>query len=77
MPRIEQMYAFVCEDSGPEDEGVIATQTSSGMMPLVGADMARVESMRAIAETIARSLGKPVKLLRFTTREEVEIIRAQ
>jgi len=39
--------------------------------------MARVESLRPIAETTARSLGKPVKLLRFTTREEVEIIRAQ
>ena len=77
MPRIEQMYAFVCEDSGPEDEGIIGMQTGMGWMLLVGADMARVESLRPIAETTARSLGKPVKLLRFTTREEVEIIRAQ
>jgi len=77
MPKIEQMYAFVCEDSGPEDEGIIGMQTGMGWMPLVGADMARVKSLRPIAETIARSSGKPVKLLRFTTREEIEIIRAQ
>jgi len=43
-------------------------------MPLVGADMARVDSLRPIAEAIVRQLGKPVKLLRFGTREELEVI---
>lgn len=83
MPKIEQMYAFVCEDSGPDDEGVIAIQTPPGndgttlWLPLVGADMARVESLRSIAQGIGRQIGKTVKLVRFTNREDVEIIRSQ
>ena len=36
--------------------------------------MARVESLRPIAEAVARQLGKPVKLLCFGTREELEVI---
>jgi len=34
-------------------------------MPLVGADMARVESLRPLARIIARETGKTVKLLYF------------
>lgn len=74
MPRIESMFAFVVEDTGPDDEGVIGIQTPEGWMPLVGADMARVDSLRPIAEAFAHKLGKPVKLLRFGTREELEVI---
>ncbi|GAH63566.1 unnamed protein product [marine sediment metagenome] len=74
MPRIEQMYAFVCEDSGPEDEGIIGMQTGMGWMPLVGADMARVESLRPIAQGIGRKIGKKVTLVHFSNREDVEVI---
>lgn len=74
MPRIESMYAFVAEDSGPDDEGVIGMNTAHGWMPLVGADMARVESLKPIARDIARQIRKPVKLLYFETRKDVEVI---
>lgn len=74
MPRIEQLYAFVAEDSGPDDEGVIGAMTKDGWIPLVGADMARVNSLRPIAEGVARQLGKPVKLLQFTNRQDLELI---
>lgn len=71
MPRIEEMYAFVAEDSGPEDEGLIGTKTEAGWMPLVGADMARIESLKPIARGIAAATGKKIKILRFTQREEL------
>lgn len=74
MPRIDSMFAFVAEDSGPDDEGVIGAMTKDGWMPLVGADMARVNSLRPIAEGVAQQLGKPVKLLHFTKREDLEVI---
>lgn len=74
MPRIEEMYAFVAEDAGPDDEGVVGMNTGLGWVPLVGADMARVESLKPIAQQIAKQTGKKVKLLHFTTREELEII---
>lgn len=74
MSRIEEMFAFVAEDTGPDDEGIIGARTAMGWVPLVGADMARVESLKPFAMDIARATGKKVKLLRFTTREEVEVI---
>ena len=74
MPRIEKMFAFIAEGK-PEDEGVIATLTPQGWLPLVGADMARVESLRPIAQRVARAAGKTVKLVVFETRREMEVIK--
>lgn len=74
MPKIETIFAFVAEDSGPDDEGIIGIKTGLWWMPLVGADMARVESLRPFARNVARTTGKKVKLLHFTNREEVEVI---
>ena len=74
MPRIDSLYAFVAEDTGSGDEGIIGAKTAEGWMPLVGADMARVKSLRPLAEAIARETGKTIKLLHFETRREVEII---
>jgi len=71
MPRIEEMYAFVAEDSGPDDEGVVAMSVGDVMLPLVGADMARVESLKPIAQDIASQTGKKVKLIHFTNREDL------
>jgi len=72
MPRIEEMYAFVAEDSGPDDEGVVAMSVDGVLLPLVGADMARVESLKPIARSISARTGKKVKLLHFTQREDLE-----
>ena len=74
MPRIKCLYAFVAEDSGPDDEGLCAMKIGTQWMPLVGADMARAESLRPIAQAIAKDTNKKVKLLHFTTRKDVEVI---
>jgi len=71
MPRIEEMYAFVAEDSDPDDEGIVGMGTKAGWMPLVGADMTRVESLRPIARDISVQTGKKIKLLHFTHREDL------
>jgi len=74
MPKIIEMYAFVAEDKVPEDEGIIGFMSGTGWMPLVGADMARVDSLKPIARDISRKTGKTVKLIRFTNREEMGIV---
>jgi len=71
MPRIEGMYAFVAEDPGPDDEEIVAMTVGKVMLPLVGGDMARVESLRPIARSISAQTGKKVKLLHFTQREDL------
>ncbi|MBA7519920.1 hypothetical protein ES705_12008 [subsurface metagenome] len=65
------MYAFVAEGSGPDDEGVVAMSVGDVMLPLVGADMARAESLKPIAREIAAETGQKVKLIHFTHREEL------
>lgn len=74
MPRIEEMFAFVAEDSGPGDEGVIAANLGGTWMPLVSANLARIESLRETAVQIGRLTGKRIRLLRFSHRVEVETI---
>lgn len=73
MPKIERMFAFITEDE-PGSEGIIGVQTYSGLMPLVGADMKRVESLRPIAQATATATGKSVALVLFEVRKVVEII---
>lgn len=73
MPKIERMFAFITEDE-PGSEGIIGAQTYSGWMPLVGADMKRVESLRPIAQATATATGKSVALVLFEVRKVVEII---
>jgi hypothetical protein len=64
--KITEMFAFVAfDDTG---EGVVGMLTPQGWVPMVGADMARIESIRGIARQIAKDSGKEVRLLRFTNR---------
>lgn len=74
MPRIEEMFAFISEDQGPEDEGLVGMSLGQWIYPLVGADMARVESLRPHAKKIAQMTGKKIRLIRFTSREDMEEI---
>ncbi len=64
MGRIDHIFAFVQEDTGPDDEGVILAPIEMPRdfdfhghlpMPLVGGDMARVDSMRPAAQAIANA----------------------
>ncbi len=72
MPKITEIFAFICEEHGPEDEGVVGMMIDGVMMPLVGADPARVASLKPLAARIARTTGKRIRLIRFTVREDGE-----
>jgi hypothetical protein len=41
-------------------------------MPFIGADMARVESLRPLAKDLAKAAGVEYKILRFVVEEEME-----
>jgi hypothetical protein len=72
--RIEAMYAFVALDPDDNTEGVVAFMTPQGWVPMVGADLGRVEQLRPLAQEQAKELGLPILLLNFTNRTEVEVI---
>ena len=73
---ITELFAFVDKiDDEDGDEGVIGMSTDFGWIPLIGADMARVESLRPIAEKVAKETGKKVILKKFKLTSEEEITK--
>jgi len=71
MPKIEKMFAFVAEDAGPDDEGIMGMSMGSLMMPFVGADQARIKSLLEHAKHIQKITGKPFRILEFSVRKDV------
>ena len=47
---ITELYAFVAMDNEDGNEGVMGFMTDQGMMPMIGADLKRVESLTSIAD---------------------------
>jgi|SRR6266849_5113092 len=74
--HIDEIFMFISVDDDG-NEGVCAFQTASGMMPMIGADLDRIESLRPIAKQLAgiqEYTGKKIRLVKFKVREEMEII---
>lgn len=75
MSRIEQIFAFVCEENGPDNEGIVGHSMGSYMMPLVSGDKQLVDrTLKPLAQKVAALTGKKIKLIRFSVREELETI---
>lgn len=70
--KITEIYAFIAVENG--DEGIPAVDLHGMIYPLIGADMRRVDSLRAMAQNVATETGMPMTLARFTTREDLETI---
>lgn len=68
------MFAFVVTDTGPDDEGIAGFKTGEGWMAMVGADLARVDLLRPIAQQIADTTGKSLTVVQFELRLDVETI---
>ncbi len=71
--RINEMFAFILLDED-NTEGIPAFNAGGLAMPLVGADMARIDSLRHIAESLARDTNKKITLAKFSHREDLEVI---
>lgn len=73
LQRIDRVWMWVSVDEG--GEGVCAAPMKGiGTVPLLAADEARLASIRPIAERIAQIFQKPVRLVQFSERRELEVI---
>jgi hypothetical protein len=72
LARIDHIWAFLSVDE--DGEGVCAAPLAPGMLtvPMIAADEARLNSLKPLARKMAPVFGKIVKLVKFTTREEIE-----
>lgn len=77
MPKITEMYAFVMSDVDDDDEGVIAfyDHNTRGWMPMVGADMARIEDLKPIAQVVANERKKEVRLVHLVKDDTITVIQ--
>ena len=71
---IQDIYAYLCiHDDG--DEGIVGVQLADGAwLPLIAADLERLSILADYAEGVSRRTGKQIKLVRFTVREDLEVV---
>lgn len=76
--RIEKITAFTAVDPLDDAEGLVGFKMPTGdWMPMVGADEKRVEDLRGNAQEIANVTGKPITLVQFSVREDIETIKPE
>lgn len=71
--KIEKLYCFIAENE--IGEGVTGFHTGQGWMPLIGADMKRIDDLIIIAQNIANQTGDKITLCEFTLRTERLVLR--
>src|SRR3954468_13482452 len=73
--RIHTLHAALAVHADG-DEGVVGLQAPDGTwVPLVAADKTRLDFIKEAAREIADQSGMTVRICRFTTRVEVQVIR--
>jgi hypothetical protein len=73
MKVISEILAYICEDE--EGEGIPAFRGPNDVwIPLVGADIERMKSMRPFALGVASAQNKTIKVARFVQRVEIDVI---
>jgi hypothetical protein len=71
--RIEQIWAFLSLDEG--GEGVCAAPMGQLTVPLIAADKRRLDDLYPLARGLANVFDQPVRLAKFTRREDVDLIQ--
>ena len=65
--KITRLYAFIAIDPEDGDEGVLGFLSPDGQwMPMIGADMERVASLKPMAEEISKATGVKYEIRYFT-----------
>lgn len=72
--KIDEILAYIAKDPSDGTEGIISVISESGPLPMVGADREKMLFHRPLALEIAKKKGIKVTLLRFSKREELEVL---
>jgi hypothetical protein len=75
--RIDQVWVFVSVDDDGNEGVCAAPMLGMGVVPLIAADEARLASLLPVAQRIATMSGKTVKLVKLSTREELQVIQPE
>jgi hypothetical protein len=74
--KITELFAFICTDENG-DEGIPAINLIGMVMPLIGADRKRIESLREAGQDSANKTGRQVRIAVFRGMEVIEVLEPQ
>jgi hypothetical protein len=63
---VTELFAFVALDDSDGNEGVMAFYSDGSWIPMIGADMARIESLIPLAEKIEKETGAKFEIRHFS-----------
>ena len=72
--RIEEIYVFIATESNG-GEGIAGFKHDDLWYAMIASDKQRMNDLRKIAQQIAKGSGCPIKVCRFSFREEIEEIK--
>ncbi len=72
--HIDSVWAFLSTDEGGNEVAMGCDIVGIGWVALIAADEERLASLRPIAKQLAREERLKVRLVKFTTREDLETI---
>lgn len=70
--KITELFAWVATDQDGTEGVCGQLLPSNTLMPMIGSDRDRIESLRPAAEEVRRLTGFPVKLMRFSMASKLE-----
>ena len=71
---IEEVYAFFVQGENQTQETIAAFRQNDLWVPMVTIDWQRVQKMMPYAQNVARLMKRPLRLAKFTMREDLELI---
>ncbi len=71
MPKITELFCFAIDDKDKNNEGVPAFESGYMTLPMMGADLARVEDLMPMAQKLADAHGKPIRIYKFSVKEQI------
>lgn len=73
---IKEMWAYIIVD--PNGEGIPAVKGPDGsFLPMIGTDREIMVEMSYIAQHVSTQAGLPIKLVRFTYEETVDVVKPE
>ncbi|MGO9640517.1 MAG: hypothetical protein ACLP1Y_04315 [Candidatus Acidiferrales bacterium] len=72
--KISEAFAFVYEDDAGIERNLVMA-IDGVRVPVFTVDEWRLPALRRAVRDLASEGGKPIRLLKFTRREEVEVIQ--
>ena len=73
--EVKKLFVFVYEDAGLEH--VAIAPTSQGNIPMITIDEKMKDKMKPLAQSVANSIHKKIKIIKFDNREDLEEIEEQ